>query len=83
MSYLAYSPDTDEYKQEVEELKNFSTIADKVPHLSQYLVDFSYFTNCGLLTADEKAQIDNIFNVKMRKNNIDYKYYTSLMLKLE
>ena len=81
--YLTYSPDTEEYKKEIEELTNFAAIADKVPYLSQYLVDFSYFTNCGLLTADEKAQIDNIFNIKMRKNNIDYKYYTSLMLKLE
>jgi Ca2+-binding EF-hand superfamily protein len=51
--------------------------------LSQYLVDFSYFRNTNQLTESELEDIKKIFNVEMRKNNIDYKNITSLYYRTE
>ena len=51
--------------------------------MSQYLVDFSYFRNTNQLTESELEDIKKIFNVEMRKNNIDYKNITSLYYRTE
>ena len=51
--------------------------------MSQYLVDFSYFRNTNQLTESELEDIKKIFNVEMRKNNIDYKNTISLYYRTE
>lgn len=75
--------DTKEREQEIKELNNFTAVATEVPYLSQYLVDFSYFKNTNQLTESELEDIKKIFNVEMRKNNIDYKNTTSLYYRTE
>lgn len=75
--------DTKEREQEIKELNNFTAVVTEVPYLSQYLVDFSYFKNTNQLTESELEDIKKIFNVEMRKNNIDYKNTTSLYYRTE
>lgn len=80
---LTTEKDTKEREQEIKELNNFTAVATEVPYLSQYLVDFSYFKNTNQLTESELEDIEKIFNVEMRKNNIDYKNTTSLYYRTE
>lgn len=80
---LTTEKDTEEREQEIKELNNFTAVATEVPYLSQYLVDFSYFYNTKQLTQSGLEDISKIFNVKMRKNNIDYKNATSLYYRTE
>lgn len=80
---LTTTEDTPEREQEIKELNDFIAVATEVPYLSQYLVDFSYFRNTNQLTESELENINKIFNVKMRKNNIDYKNITSLYYRTE
>lgn len=80
---LTTEKDTKEREQEIKELNNFTAVATEVPYLSQYLVDFSYFKNTNQLTESELEDIEKIFNVEMRKNNIDYKNTASLYYRTE
>jgi hypothetical protein len=57
-------------EDEIIEIQEFCEIADKIPHLGQYFVDFSFFLNNKMITEDDYEYIMKVFNTKMRKNNI-------------
>lgn len=63
-----YTPTTDEEKQ-------FLTVAEKIPHLGQFICDFSFFENNKLLSAEQHNKLKEFFNIKMRNNNIYLKKY--------
>ena len=63
-------------QQEMQEYQNFVKVANKHPHLGQFLFDFGFFVKSGLLTADQHSILLNKFNKEMRNNNIWLKIYT-------
>lgn len=69
---------TDEEDKEYAKYLEFCKIATKVPHLGQFLCDFSYFDNEKASAYDRRKiqELNNIFNIKMRNNNVMLKLYT-------
>lgn len=58
------------YQDELEDIQNFCTIAEQVPHLGQFLLNLEYFQKAHLLTSTEYAELTNLFNISMRNNNL-------------
>ena len=67
---------------ELEEFKAFIQIANKHMHLGQFLFDFNFFVNTGAMSTTDYATLSNLFNIKMRDNNIMLKIYTQLYQEL-
>ena len=63
-------------QQEMQEYHDFVKVANQHPHLGQFLFDFEFFVNSGLLTATQHNTLLGIFNKTMRNNNIWLKIYT-------
>lgn len=82
-NYYTTKPNTEERKKEEQEIKDFLQIANQVPHLGQFLLDLDYFSKSKLLTSSAKMELDNIFNIKMRNNNIYLKIYTPIKYRTE
>ena len=60
-------------ENEVKEVNEFLTIANKVPNLGQFLYNFDFFLQNGLMTQDQYLEIDKIINADMRKVNVHLK----------
>lgn len=70
------------YKKERQEVQEFCTIADKVPSLGQFLYNFDFFLQNGLMSQQQYNEVKNIFDVQMKNINIELKpllnnYYIS------
>ena len=51
----------------------FAKIADKIPYLDNFILDFSYFIDVGLLSSS--AGVMNYLTKKLLKININYQYW--------
>lgn len=61
------------YIKERQDVRDFCVIADRVPSLGQFLYNFDFFKQNGLMTAQQYDNITEIFNVKMRDINFRLK----------
>lgn len=59
----------DGYYNEVNEVNNFCMIADRVPALGQFIYDFSFFKQNGLMSQIDETVLDEIFNQTMPNIN--------------
>ena len=57
-------------RTELTKCLDFCRIATQVPHLGQFLYDFSFFEEVGYLSEPDVKNIEAMINVDMRKNNI-------------
>ena len=71
------------YQEELEDIQNFCTIAEQVPHLGQFLLNLEYFQRAHLLTSTEYTELTNLFNISMRNNNLWLKIYVPIKYQLE
>lgn len=65
-----------EQATELREYKEFVQVANRQMHLGQFLINFDFFRNSGLLSSAAYDTLMNIFNIQMRDNNIWLKIYT-------
>lgn len=63
-------PDSNAYVDELQDITDFCTIVEQVPHLGQFLLDLTYFQKSKLLTTNDYILLTNLFNFSMRNNNI-------------
>lgn len=68
---------------ELSQLQEFVAIADKVPHLGQYLADFTYFRNANALTEEQYNHMMSLFNIELRRENILIKMFTPQYYQLD
>ena len=73
----------DAQQKEKQEVVDFCIIADKVPSLGQFIYNFDFFLQNGLMTHEQYNTIKNIFDVQMRNINIKLKpllltYYNTM-----
>ena len=61
------------YEKERHDIAEFCTIADRVPSLGQFLYNFDFFEQNGLMSSTQHEQIKNIFDVQMKAINIELK----------
>lgn len=66
---LSYDQEDEKEKREYEEIK----IINKIPYLDNFIFDFDYFQEAGLITKDEHDEIIEKWILNdLRKINIDY-----------
>ena len=61
---------SEEREQELQDLNDFCTIADRNPHLGQYFIDFSFFLKNKMMTNTQYSDITNFYYNELRKYNI-------------
>lgn len=71
------------YLKEVQAVDDFLTIADKLPCLGQFLYNFDFFLQNGILTKQQHEDLTRVFNAQMRDINLKLKpltitYYNQL-----
>ena len=81
--YITDLDDQDARDNELKEISDFCNIANQVPHLGQFLLNFDYFKNAHLMTQNEYNTLIDIFNHQMRDNNIWLKIYTPVKYQIE
>lgn len=81
--YITDSDDLESRNNELQEIHNFCNIANQVPHLGQFLLNFDYFQKSHLMTKNEYNILTDIFNYQMRNNNIWLKIYTPIKYQIE
>lgn len=65
----SYDPDDEKEKKEYDEIK----IINKIPYLDNFIFDFNYFQEAGLITKEEHDDIiENWILNDLRKINIEY-----------
>ena len=69
-------------QDEINEVNNFCTIADKIPYLGQFLCNFDYFIQSGLMSSAQQAGLNDLIYNRMRKVNIKLKLATEQYYKL-
>lgn len=62
--------ESDGYAEEVQEINDFCTIANEVPHIGQFLLNLEYFKLSKLLTEADYNILVDLFNISMRDNNM-------------
>lgn len=81
--YITNLEDQEARENELQEIANFCNIANQVPHLGQFLLNFDYFKNAHLMTETEYNNLIDIFNQQMRNNNLWLKIYTPVKYQIE
>ena len=71
------------WTEEKEKLRIFTSVAEKVPHLGQFLYDFSYFEKTKQITSEQRAKIESLFNTNMLRYNLYLKLYEPQYYKLK
>lgn len=86
-NYIKYmlndDKNSDGYTEEVQEINDFCTIANEVPHIGQFLLNLEYFSLSKLLTTENYNILVDLFNISMRNNNMWLKIYTPIKYQLE
>ena len=72
----SYTESPNLFMSEQEELKHFCTIADKIPSLGQFLYNFDFFKQNGILSESRYQTLMNIIEVQMRRINLKLKPIT-------
>ncbi len=70
-----------EYDKQVKLMKDFTTIANKVPYLGQFIINLDFFKHCGEILDAEKGSLDNVLK-QMRNCNVFLRFYNALKYKL-
>ena len=62
--------------EEYAEYQNFVRALQAVPHLNQFLYDFDFFLQSGLMSQEVYSNLKELFDKNMRNNNVYLKIYT-------
>ena len=71
------------YEEEKTKLKTFIEVAKQVPHLGQFLYDFSYFQKTNQINDKQLKQLVDQFDTQMLKYNLYLKLYTPQYYQLQ